>query len=68
MPLRTEVAGPIPASHAATLSVQVAEETARALTDLDFNIPPGIFCKRFVNEMDLRFKFRYPKLGARVNR
>jgi hypothetical protein len=64
MPLRTEAAGPIPSREAAIFSVEIAEDAARAM---DYNLPQGIFCKRFIESMNRLFKARYPKLGARVN-
>jgi hypothetical protein len=65
MPLRTEVAGPIPPRHAATLSAQIAAEVARAM-DPEYDLPPGIFCFRFVKRVDALFKLKYPLLGTRV--
>src|SRR5262249_31257995 len=63
MPLRTEVAGPIPSSHAAKLS---AEVTAYVGREMDYSLPPGIFCHRFVLAVRALFKSRYPLLGASV--
>lgn len=65
MPLRTAVAGPIPPRHAATLSAQVAAEVARVM-DPEYDLPPGIFCLRFVKRVDALFKLKYPLLGTRV--
>lgn len=65
MPLRTRVAGPIPPSHAAMLGARVAEDAARAM---DYSLPPGIFCHKFVDGMQALFKSRYPALGATVTR
>lgn len=65
MPLRNEVAGRIPPSHAATVSVQLAEDTARAM-EAEYSLPPGIFCTKFVVGVRGQFKLRYPQLGAKV--
>lgn len=67
MPIRTVAAGTVPPSHAAKLSVQIAEDTARAM-EADYDLPPGIFCAKFVSNMDLLFKSRYQRLGAAVRR
>jgi hypothetical protein len=63
MPLRTKAAGPISSSEAAIFSVEIAEDVARAM---DYDLPQGIFCRRFVEEMGALFKSRYERLGARV--
>jgi hypothetical protein len=67
MPLRTAVAGPIPPRHAATLSAQVAAEVARAM-DPEYDLPPGVFCLKFVDGVKGLFQRRYPRLGAKVSR
>jgi hypothetical protein len=63
MPLRTTYMGRIPSTRAATLSVEITEAVARTM---DYDLPPGIFCSKFVDEVLALFKSRYPKLGARV--
>jgi len=65
MPLRTEAAGPISSSEAAVFSVEIAEDVARAM---NYDLPEGLFCLRFVGERRALFKSRYEKLGARVTR
>jgi hypothetical protein len=63
MPLRTRQDGRIAPNHAATTSAEVAN-SAKDL--VDWNLPTGIFCQKFVDEMGGLFRFKYPKLGARV--
>lgn len=63
MPLRNEAFGRIPPSRAATITVPVAEDAARSM---DFALPPGIFCKRFVAKVLELFEARHPRLGAKV--
>lgn len=63
MPLRNEAFGRIPPSRAATITVPVAEDAARSM---DFHLPPGIFCKRFVAKVLELFEARHPRLGAKV--
>lgn len=65
MPVRTKVAGPIPPSHAAKLSVQIATLVSIAM-EPDWNLPTGLFCKRFADGMLGVFKLKYSRLGARV--
>ncbi|WP_437671170.1 hypothetical protein [Sorangium sp. So ce131] len=63
MPLRTEVMGKIDPLRAANLSEEIAEEVGQLM---DYNLPPGIFCKRFAVQADAAFKSKYPRLGASV--
>jgi hypothetical protein len=63
MPLRTEFMGKISASRAANLSVEITESVARGM---DFELPQGIFCEKFIIEARAAFKSKYPDLGARV--
>ena len=63
MPLRTKLMGRISPSRAAALSVEIGEATARAM---DYKLPNGIFCHKFIAEMSALFKGRYPFLGAAV--
>ena len=65
MPLRAKDVGVITPIRAATLSVQVAEDIARAM---DYELPAGIFCIKFVEGANGLFSSRYPKLGARVTK
>ncbi len=65
MPLRAEAYGRIPPSRAATMTVPVAEAAARAM---DYDLPPGIFCVRFVEAVRALFPSRYPGLGVRVTK
>lgn len=61
MPLRTEFMGKVDASRAAMLSVEITN--AVALT-MDYKLPQGIFCQRFMTSVDAAFKAKYPLLGA----
>lgn len=63
MPLRTEKMGPIPPSLAATMSAGIANMVT---IGMDFELPQGIFCDRFVRGVELTFKATYPLLGSRV--
>jgi hypothetical protein len=63
MPLRTVFMGKVDAARAASLSEAVTEAVARD-RDMDYRIPPGIFCRQFVTKVDLRFRAVYPRLGA----
>jgi len=66
MPLRTEFMGKIPASLAATLSVEITEGVARDM--LKSSVPPGIFCTQLVPNLRTAFTLNYPQLGARVTK
>ena len=66
MPLRTEFMGEIPASLAATLSVEITEGVARDM--LKSSVPPGIFCTQLVPNLRTAFTLNYPQLGARVTK
>jgi hypothetical protein len=61
MPLRTEFMGKIDASRAASLSVEITEGVA---SRMDYTLPQGIFCSKFIVEVDAAFKSKYPLLGA----
>ncbi len=61
MPLRTELMGKVDAKRAANFSVEVTNEVAVAM---DYKLPQGIFCHKFITGVDALFKSRYPKLGA----
>src|SRR5690606_33451456 len=63
MPLRTELMGKIDPIRAASLSEEITEEVANVM---DYNLPPGILCKRFAIQADAAFKSKYQGLGARV--
>jgi len=63
MPLRAEAYGKISAERAAGFSVDVTEDVAYGM---DFNIPPGTFCSKFVAGVRAMFPSKYPKLGERV--
>ncbi|WP_437607917.1 hypothetical protein WMF20_44625 [Sorangium sp. So ce834] len=63
MPLRTELMGKIDPLRAANLSEEITEEVAQLM---DYNLPPGIFCKRFALQADATFKSKYTGLGASV--
>jgi len=65
MPLRNHAYGKISANRAATMSVDVTEEVA---SGMDFNLPQGIFCDRFVKGVDTTFPSKYPDLGSRVTK
>ena len=61
MPLRSEAWGQIDASRAASLSKEVTEEVARGM---DYTLPQGIFCSKYVPLVRDAFKSKYPLLGA----
>lgn len=63
MPLRTKLAGRIPPSRAAVLSVEVAEDVARSM---NYELPVGIFCRQLKDGMNVMFRARHPEIGARV--
>ncbi|WP_437759390.1 hypothetical protein [Sorangium sp. So ce1389] len=63
MPIRTEKYGRIDPSRAASLSEEIAEEVGNVM---DYDLPPGIFCKRFAGAADAAFKSKYKGLGAKV--
>jgi hypothetical protein len=63
MPLRTEIYGPIDADRAASISEEITEEVANRM---DYHLPQGIFCERFVLAARAAFKSKYKGLGARV--
>jgi hypothetical protein len=55
--------GVISPDRAARLNVEVAEDVGRRM---DYKLPQGIFCKKFVLGMREMFSSKYTKLGARV--
>ncbi|WP_437477211.1 hypothetical protein WME75_27825 [Sorangium sp. So ce1014] len=63
MPLRTEFMGKIDPVRAAGLSEEITEEVGYSM---DYNLPPGIFCKQFAEAAKAAFSFKYPLLGASV--
>ncbi|XXY45777.1 hypothetical protein WME91_37825 [Sorangium sp. So ce269] len=63
MPLRTEKMGKIDPLRAANLSEEITEEVGQLM---DYNLPSGIFCKKFALQADAAFKFKYQGLGASV--
>jgi hypothetical protein len=63
MPLRTEETGRIDSTRAASLSEEITEYVANRM---DYNIPSGIFCKRFAINVRAAFKRKYKSLGARA--
>jgi hypothetical protein len=65
MPLRAQAWGPISASTAASFSADVANTAAGVVWPTD--LPPGIFCSKFKDEMKKQFATLYKDLGARVN-
>jgi len=67
MPLRTEKMGKVSASRAADLSVEITEKVALD-PNTDYSIPSGIFCSRFILNVDAAFASTYPFLGARAKK
>jgi hypothetical protein len=65
MPLRTAGMGKIPASLAASLSVEITVGVAR---DMDYDLPQGIFCSQFIDKANAAFNSKYKPLGARVKK
>ncbi|WP_437632422.1 hypothetical protein [Sorangium sp. So ce854] len=63
MPLRTEVYGRIDANLATSISEEITEEVANRM---DYDLPPGIFCSRFIEQTRTTFKSKYLRLGASV--
>jgi hypothetical protein len=63
MPLRTEFMGKISATRAANLSVEITESVA---SHMDYKLPSGIFCTKFIGDVDAAFKSKYPRLGAKA--
>jgi hypothetical protein len=61
MPLRTEVMGKVDATRAAMLSVEITNAVSPTM---DYKLPQGIFCQRFMTSVDAAFKAKYPLLGA----
>ncbi|MGK4002369.1 hypothetical protein WMF31_07085 [Sorangium sp. So ce1036] len=67
MPIRTKEMELIDPGRAASLSEEITEYVAYNMRR-DYELPPGIFCRRFIDNADAAFKFRYPDLGARVTK
>lgn len=65
MPLRTERRGVISATQAAIMSAAVANSV---VATMDFALPQGIFCHKFVEGMQVTFPIMYVGLGASVQR
>ena len=63
MPIRTEKMGLIDPGRAASLSEEIMEDVANVM---DYDLPQGIFCKRFATQADAAFKSKYKGLGATV--
>ncbi|WP_437297004.1 hypothetical protein [Sorangium sp. So ce426] len=63
MPIRTEKMGLIDPDRAASLSEEIMEDVANVM---DYDLPSGIFCKRFAIQADAAFKSKYKGLGASV--
>jgi hypothetical protein len=61
----TELMGKISPSRAADLSVEITEAVAE---NMDYNLPPGVFCTDFVPKVDAAFKSTYPRLGATAHK
>ena len=54
----------ISSSRAAGFSAEVTEDVAEKM---DYELPPGIFCSRFIERVRAAFPSKYPKLGATVS-
>jgi len=52
-------------SSIAGLSVEITEAVAE---NMDYKLPPGVFCIDFVPKVDAAFKSKYPLLGASVTK
>ncbi|WP_437655619.1 hypothetical protein [Sorangium sp. So ce1182] len=65
MPLRTEIYGRIDANRAASLSEEITEDVANRM---DYDLPQGIFCSRFIDQTRATFKSKYLRLGATVTK
>ncbi|MGK3996415.1 hypothetical protein [Sorangium sp. So ce1024] len=63
MPLRTEIYGRVDADRAARFSEEITEDVANRM---DYHLPQGIFCSRFIEQTRVTFKSKYKGLGARV--
>ena len=57
MPIRHSVKGYISPATAATESAAVTNSVAR---NMDFDLPQGIFCRKFVTEVKAAFPIMYP--------
>jgi hypothetical protein len=61
MPIRHSVRGKISPTEAATMSAAVTNSVAnRMASGTDFNLPQGIFCRKFVTEVKAAFPNMYP--------
>ncbi|AUX39738.1 hypothetical protein SOCE26_011330 [Sorangium cellulosum] len=65
MPIRAEFMGKIDPDLAASLSEEVTEYVGRRV---DYKLPQGIFCERFIGAVQERFDFKYELLGAKVRK
>ena len=66
MPLRTEFMGKVSAKRAADFSEEITESVARDM--LKSKVATGIFCTQYVPNVRAAFKFKYPDLGATVQK
>jgi hypothetical protein len=66
MPVRTVVYGVVSAKRAANITAGIATTSSFAVTSGTPNLPPGIFCATFKNEMASEFGAQYKGLGARM--
>ncbi|AUX43973.1 hypothetical protein SOCE26_054300 [Sorangium cellulosum] len=67
MPIRTKEMGLIDLERAVSLSEEITEYVGYSMRN-EYKLPPGIFCRRFIDNADAAFKLRYPDLGARVTK
>lgn len=65
MPLRTELRGVITPAQAATMSAAVANSV---VASMDFALPQGIFCEKFILQSRATFPTMYQGLGATVTK
>ncbi len=63
MPEWNSAMGKISPITAATMSAAVANTVNRGM---DYSLPQGIFCRRFVNAVQAAFPTMYPGLGEKV--
>lgn len=68
MPLRTQGNGKVPASTAASITAAVATQASANVMDIKPELPQGIFCSKFKEEMKRLFGSEVLKsYGAKVN-
>jgi hypothetical protein len=65
MSIRTEFMGRIDPDRAARLSEEITEDAARRV---DYKLPQGIFCEKFLDKVQERFDFKYRLLGAKARK